>query len=146
MLAEFEALNPALLAGVGLALDGARDTDDGAVLDEAAFGAVEPLPVDLAIMEKTAKGAVAPCSIGWADIGSWSEYWRMAPQDGAGNVLEGETLVKDGRNLLVRSEDGVHVSVAGVSDLMIIATKDSVLVLPQARAQEVKSLIPKVDE
>jgi hypothetical protein len=37
----------------------------------------------------------------------------------------------------------VHVSALGVEDLIIVATKDAVLILPRHRAQEVKSLIPK---
>jgi mannose-1-phosphate guanylyltransferase/mannose-1-phosphate guanylyltransferase/mannose-6-phosphate isomerase len=44
-------------------------------------------------------------------------------------------------NNLIRSE-GVHVSAIGVSDLVIIATPDAVLVMPRSRAQDVKKVIP----
>jgi mannose-1-phosphate guanylyltransferase/mannose-6-phosphate isomerase len=41
---------------------------------------------DIAIMEKTDRGAVAPCDIGWADLGSWSEVWRNLPQNSDANA------------------------------------------------------------
>jgi mannose-1-phosphate guanylyltransferase/mannose-6-phosphate isomerase len=90
-------------------------------------------------MEKTKRAAVAPCAIGWADVGSWSEIWRLGDQDAAGNALQGAAAALDAHNNLVRG-DGVKVCVAGVSDLIVIATPEGVIVLPRARAQDVKTL------
>ena len=89
-------------------------------------------------MEKTTRGAVAPCAIGWADIGSWSEIWRLAEKDGAGNVLQ-NAAVLNGADNIARGE-GVKVLLAGVSDLIVIATPEGVIVTPRARAQDVKAL------
>jgi mannose-1-phosphate guanylyltransferase/mannose-1-phosphate guanylyltransferase/mannose-6-phosphate isomerase len=47
----------------------------------------------------------------------------------------------DGMNNLIRSE-GVHVSAVGVSDLVIVATRDGVLIMPRGRAQDVKKVLP----
>lgn len=134
---------------------GAADIRDGALaalekgdrsgneyrLDAEAFAKVRSEPVDIAVMEKTRRAAVVPCSIGWADVGSWSEVWRLSPKDSAGNAATGSVKVLDGRDNLVMAH-GVHVSIAGVSDLIIVATPDAVIVLPKDRAQDVKKLIP----
>jgi mannose-1-phosphate guanylyltransferase len=101
-------------------------------------------PVDIAVMEKTQRAAVAPCDAGWADIGSWAELWRLSEKDHKGNAVFGSATLLDGMNNLIRGE-GVHVSAIGVSDLVIIATKDAVLVMPRSRAQDVKKVIPGKD-
>ncbi len=113
---------------------------EGAIFPEAAaFATIPSVPLDIAIMEKTARGAVAPCSIGWADVGSWNEIWRLSDKDHAGNVAQGGGAVLDGDNNLVLGE-GVKVCIAGVSDLIVIATREGVIVAPRARAQDVKAL------
>lgn len=104
-----------------------------------AFASVPGAPLDTAIMEKTAKGAVAPCSIGWADLGSWSEIWRLGDKDANGNVVRGDALLADAHNNLVRAE-GVRVAIAGADDLIVVASGGTVLIVPRARAQDVKRL------
>lgn len=143
LIAEFEALQPELIAQVRQAVQHGRKTGQELLLDADQFAKVESLPVDIAIMEKTQKGAVAPCAIDWADVGSWAEYWRLSEKDNSGNALEGSVIVEDVENALVRAEPGMQVSVCGVSDVIVIATRDNVLVLPRAEAQRVKQLIPK---
>lgn len=143
LLAEFEAHQPDLLAGVRAALEGGGRDGTEILLDAGTFAGVKSLPIDIAIMEKTSRGAVAPCSIDWADVGSWAEYWRLSGKDSGGNALEGSVLTENVENSLIRSAPGMHVSVCGVSDLIVIATRDHVLVLPKDEAQRVKQLIPK---
>lgn len=142
LVSEFEALQPEILNSVRAAVERARRDGGELLLDEDAFSEVKKAPIDIAIMEKTSRGVVVPCSIGWADVGSWSEYWRLSEKDADGNAVQGSVLVTDVTNTLVRAEPGIHVSVAGLDNLVIVATKDSVLVLPMDRAQDVKALIP----
>ncbi|MGE3930662.1 MAG: mannose-1-phosphate guanylyltransferase [Hyphomonadaceae bacterium] len=138
MLREFEpsaAIRDAALA----ALRASRRDGATMVLDADAFAAVPSQPLDIAVMEKTTRGAVAPCAIGWADVGSWSEIWRLSPQDAGRNVKHGPVVALDAHDNLLRS-DGPKVCVLGVSDLIVVATKDAVIVLPRDRAQDVKAL------
>ena len=60
--------------------------------------------IDVAVMEKTDRGAVLPLDAGWSDVGSWSALWETADQDEHGNVLRGRVLHKDARNCYLRSE------------------------------------------
>ena len=115
---------------------------DGAVirLPLAEFGACPSAPVDVAVMEPTERGAVAPCDIGWADIGSWSELWRLGPLDEAGNLVRGRAQAFDSRGSLVWSE-GAPTLVLGVEDLVVVTTPEAVIVLPKSRSQEVKALL-----
>ncbi len=142
MLEEFAASAPDIKAGAATALKRALRDDGEILLDADAFAQTRSESVDRAVMEKTRRGAVAPCDPGWADVGSWSELWRLSEKDENGNAVTGSVTTLDASNNLVRGE-GVHVSVVGVSDLVIVATRDSVLVIPRNRSQDVKSVIPK---
>lgn len=97
------------------------------------------LPFDVAVMEKTKRAAVAPCDIGWADLGAWDEIWRHAKLDDDGNAKRGAVTALDVKNSVLRAE-GVKLCVARVEDLIVIATKDAVIILPRERAQDVKRL------
>lgn len=144
LLEEFAAA-PAIRDGAVDALRKATRRGAEIHLDAAAFAATPSAPLDTAVMEKTARGAVAPCDIGWADLGAWDEIWRLAPQDGAGNAAHGPVAAIDASGNFLRS-DGPKICIAGVSDLIVIATKDSVIVLPRARAQDVKALKQAADD
>jgi mannose-1-phosphate guanylyltransferase/mannose-6-phosphate isomerase len=140
MLEEFESSSD-IREGSRAALSRSRRHGTEIHLDPATFASVRAAPVDIAVMEKTRRAAVAPCDVGWADVGSWAELWRLSEKDGQGNAAVGSFTLLDSANNLVRG-DGVHVSVVGVSDLIIVATKDAVLVMPRSRAQDVKKVIP----
>ncbi|HWA00024.1 MAG TPA: sugar phosphate nucleotidyltransferase [Caulobacterales bacterium] len=138
LLDEFEDAaeirDGALMALQRAARDGAR-----ILLEAEAFAAAPALPLDIAVMEKTKRGAVAPCEIGWADVGSWDEIWRISGRDSDGNALQGPVVALDAHNNLLRSE-GVTICVAGVDDLAVIATGEAVVIVPRERAQDVKLL------
>lgn len=139
MLAEFEASADIRDASVAALASAARE-GVRIVLDEAAFARVRAAPVDTAVMEKTRRAAIAPCDIGWADVGSWDEIWRVSAKDAAGNVAVGETITLDANNNLLRS-DGPRISVVGLDDLVVIASGGEVVIAPRARAQDVKKLL-----
>jgi mannose-1-phosphate guanylyltransferase len=142
MLEEFAASAPDIRNATAIALKKAARVEDEILLDAEAFAAVRAEAIDRAVMEKTKRGAVAPCDPGWADVGSWSELWRLSQKDENGNAVTGSVTMVDASDNLVRGE-GVHVSVVGVSGLVIVATKHSVLIIPRVRAQQVKDVIPK---
>ena len=64
-----------------------------------------------------------------------------ADKDAQGNAMAGPVIVEDGANNLIRT-DGPHISIVGLSDLIVIANGDSILIAPRDRAQDVKKVIP----
>jgi mannose-1-phosphate guanylyltransferase/mannose-6-phosphate isomerase len=141
MLEEFDTSAPDIAAGAANALKAARRNGATLVLDAHAFAMVRSAPIDIAVMEKTTRAAVAPCDIGWADIGSWAELWRLSEKDENDNAGAGKLAMLDSRGNLVMASEGMRVAIAGVEDLIVVATKDAVLVLPRSRAQDVKKLL-----
>jgi mannose-1-phosphate guanylyltransferase len=100
--------------------------------------------IDYAVMERTQRAAVVPVDIGWSDIGSWSAVWDVLDHDTAGNAIEGSVCLSDTRNSLVRSEESILTTVIGLDDVIVISTSDAVLVVPRARAEDVKGLVEQL--
>ncbi len=145
MLDELQSFEPGILDSVRAALAAARRTGAVVELEAAAFSRSPEMSIDTAVMERTRRAAVAPCSIGWADLGCWSEIWRLSPQDANGNAIRGQVAVRDTRNSLVWS-DGPIIAAAGLEDMIVVATQGGVVILPKARAQEVKLMLRAAQE
>lgn len=95
--------------------------------------------IDYAVMEHSARVAVVPMSPGWSDLGSWDALADLVGEGPAGPV----TLV-DCENCYIRS-DGVEIAALGVTDLIIVASGQRMLVLPRGRSQEVKRLLSAME-
>ena len=94
-------------------------------------------------MEHTDRAVVVPTEMGWNDVGSWSALWEVSARDSDGNVLVGDVLALDTSSSYIRSE-GRLVAAIGISDTIVVATDDAVLVLPKERAQDVRLLVDEL--
>ena len=121
------------------AISARKDPQAAVELDARCFGEVPENSVDYALMEKSKRVAVVPCSIGWSDIGSWNAIGDLAPADENGNRVEGEAVLHASSRCYVRS-DGRVVGLAGVDDLVVVDTRDALLVASRDKAQEVRHL------
>lgn len=99
--------------------------------------------IDYAVMEKTDRMAVVAGQFRWSDIGSWDALFDITPRDPAGNVVQGPVVIIDSNDCVVHSQDRL-TAVVGVKDLVIVNTSDAVMVMPRARAQEVRELVDKL--
>jgi mannose-1-phosphate guanylyltransferase / mannose-6-phosphate isomerase len=143
VLEEMSQHCPDLLAAVRDCMQASRvATGDGFSqldLDADSFARVPDISIDYALMEKSRRVAVAACSIGWSDVGSWSAIGDLAPSDADGNRLEGETFLHNVSGCYIRC-GGRLVAAVGVKDLLIIDTPDALLVAEKSQAQEVKHI------
>jgi mannose-1-phosphate guanylyltransferase/mannose-6-phosphate isomerase len=143
VLAEMRTHCPEILDGVRLCIERSRvSRGQGSAqveLDSASFAEVPDNSIDYALMEKSRRVAVVPCSMGWSDIGSWSAIGELAQADGNSNRLEGKVILHDVTGCYIRSTDRV-VGAVGIENLVIIDTPDALLVASKARAQDVKHI------
>ena len=112
-------------------------------VDAEAFAACPDESIDYAVMENTTDAVVVSLDAGWSDIGSWSALWDISEKDTDGNALQGDVLAHDSHNTLIKAEHRL-VATLGVDDLVIIETKDAVLVAHKDRVQEVKALVQEL--
>jgi mannose-1-phosphate guanylyltransferase/mannose-1-phosphate guanylyltransferase/mannose-6-phosphate isomerase len=108
--------------------------------DAEAFAAAPFISIDYAVMEKAGSVAVVPVSMGWSDIGSWDALYEVGRPDADGNILAGNAVAANSRGCLIRS-DGPTIVTVGVEDLIVVASGDSVLILPRGQSQRVKEAV-----
>lgn len=98
------------------------------------------LSFDYAVMEKYSSVRVVPTSCGWDDVGSYAAFDRYFPHDGHANVREGPCAVYDaaGNVCVARA---ARIALLGVRDLVVVTTKDAVLVANKSRLAEMKKLL-----
>jgi len=145
ILAELERLAPEVVSACRAALEQDSADLDFLRLEREAFAGCPNVALDVAVMERTDRGAVLPLEAGWSDVGSWSALWETADQDAQGNVLRGRVIHEDARNCYLRSEHRLVVGL-GVEDLVVVETDDVVLVAHRDRAQDVKRIVGLLEE
>jgi len=143
LLSELKQLEPDMFAAIEAAVANAG-TDLGFLrLQSEAFARAPQKSIDYAVMEKTDRAAVVRGNFRWSDIGSWDALFDITPRDSAGNVLQGSVVTMDASDCIVHSNDRL-TAVVGVSGLVVVSTSDAVMVIPRARAQEVRELVEKL--
>src|SRR5215469_7305012 len=145
LLTELARFEPAMAKAVEDAVAAADiDSELGFVrLDAQAFARAPQKSIDYAVMEKTTHSAVVEGRFRWSDIGSWDAVLEVAACDERGNAASGPVLAVDAKRCIVRAE-GRLTAVLGVADLIVVTTPDAVLVLPRARAEDVKALVAEI--
>jgi mannose-1-phosphate guanylyltransferase/mannose-6-phosphate isomerase len=136
-MTELERADGATLEACREAVNRARRDLDFCRLDADAFARAGNESMDYCVMQNTRSAAVVPADMNWSDVGSWSVLWNVGKHDEADNVVCGDAIVEDTAGCYVRSE-GPLVAAVGVSDLIIVATADAVLVVPKGRAEDVR--------
>ncbi|MFT4090427.1 MAG: mannose-1-phosphate guanylyltransferase/mannose-6-phosphate isomerase [Asticcacaulis sp.] len=137
MLEELRQHQPEVLEATQKALNNAQINDQTRLLNSEDFAQCPSISIDYAVMERTDRAAVAPCDIGWADVGGFSELWRLGNKDSGGNHSQGNAVLIDSHNCLVRAE-GPPVAIIGLENIMVVSTPSGIVVAPISRAQDVK--------
>lgn len=139
-LAELGQHEPTMLAACEQAMQQATQDGNRIAPDAAEFARAPSQSIDYAVMEKAERVVVVPVAMGWNDLGSWDALHAISTHDDGGNVHHGEVIAIDTHDCLVRS-DGIRVAMVGVSDLIVVASGNDLLILPRGRSQDVKKLV-----
>lgn len=141
-LAELAKYQPAILEACKKAIGNTAADLDFVRVDKAAFEACPDDSIDYAVMEKTDAAVVVPLDAGWNDVGSWSALWEVNNKDDNGNAVRGDFIGESTKNCLVYgSVEGRMVATVGVEDLVIVDTKDAVMVAAKDKVQDVKNIV-----
>ena len=128
---------PEMLAAAQSAMAGARRDGLHIHPDADAFAASPADSIDYAVMEKADRVAVVPVSMGWSDVGSWDALYEL------GGASNGGGVAIDVADCLIRS-DGIRIHAVGISDLIIVASGNDILILPRGQSQRVKDVVTAI--
>ena len=109
-------------------------------VDNEAFGKSPSLSIDYAVMERVKNLHVIPYFGDWSDVGAWDAVITLANQDQAGNAIQGNGVLLESSNTLVRAESRLVTGI-GLVNLIVIETRDAVLVADATKTQHVKDLV-----
>ncbi|HBM9259180.1 TPA: mannose-1-phosphate guanyltransferase [Citrobacter freundii] len=142
-LEELAKFRPDILSACEKAMADVDPDLDFVRVDEQAFLACPDESIDYAVMEKTADAVVVPMDAGWSDVGSWSSLWDISDKNPQGNAYHGDVIGYDTKNSYIYAESGL-VATVGVKDLIVVQTKDAVLIADRNHVQDVKKIVEKL--
>ena len=140
LLSEASARAPDLLQAVQRAVDQSTRDEEFIRFEAESFGRIPSISIDYALIEGSARTAVLPAALDWNDLGAWDAIHAAHIPDKDGNVLLGRAIATKTSNSFIRT-DGQLVATIGVSDLLVVATSDAVLVANRNCAQDVKGTL-----
>lgn len=142
-LRELEKYRPDILDVCSRALNESREDVDFIRIESNIFSSCPSDSIDYAVMEKTTDAIVVPVDAGWSDVGSWSSVWDITDKDNNNNVLHGDIINLDTKNSYLHSENCLLTTI-GVNNLVIVSTRDAILVADKKSTQSVKYIVDAI--
>ncbi|GAA0670550.1 mannose-1-phosphate guanylyltransferase/mannose-6-phosphate isomerase [Rheinheimera tangshanensis] len=142
-LAELKKHRPDIYSACEQAMAEVDPDLDFIRVNKEAFLACPDDSIDYAVMEKTTKAVVVPLNAGWSDVGSWSSLWDVTAKDENNNVHKGDVLSVASKDNYVFAETGL-VATVGLENIIVVQTKDAVLVAAKDKVQDVKSIVQQL--
>ncbi|MBW9223436.1 mannose-1-phosphate guanylyltransferase/mannose-6-phosphate isomerase [Methanothermococcus sp. SCGC AD-155-E23] len=110
------------------------------------YSKIPDISIDYGIMEKSDRVGVVPLHIGWNDLGSFDAFFDEFKGDGNGNILFSEGMVLNSKNNLVKTEGNKLVSLIDVEDLIVVDTRDALMICKRESSQKVKEVFKRLKE
>ncbi|MFH1154611.1 MAG: mannose-1-phosphate guanylyltransferase/mannose-6-phosphate isomerase [Pseudomonadota bacterium] len=140
IIGQLERFAPDIVSACRTALENSREDLDFIRLNRDAFASCPSDSIDYAVMEKTGAGVVVPVDAGWTDLGSWDSLWHAGVRDENQNVILGDVLTHATHNSYFNSESRL-IAAVGVDNLIVVETRDAVLVASRDKVQDVKQIV-----
>jgi mannose-1-phosphate guanylyltransferase len=109
----------------------------------ARFPALTPISIDYALMETADRVLNIEATFDWDDVGSWLSIAKYLEKYGEENrANEPITQLDSQNNIVFNALPGTRIALLGVDDLIIVQTKDALLIANRHQADAIKNLSP----
>ena len=111
------------------------------------FEKFEKISIDFGVMEHTKSVSVIPVDIDWNDVGNFKSLEDIFPRDKDRNVVQAshfEQIESEG-NIVINKENDKIIATIGLENIVIVNTKDALLVCHKDKSQEVKKILNKIE-
>ena len=139
-LKALQQFEPAIFESCQQAYKNASSDLDFKRVDSVAFSDSPSISIDYAVMERLDNLHVLPYQGDWADVGTWDSVASLVDQDTEGNAVQGDGVLLDSQNTFIRAESRLVTGI-GLENLVVIETRDAVLIADATKTQSVKELI-----
>jgi len=113
---------------------------------EKEYQAFEKISIDYAVMEKAKDVVVMEVDFTWDDVGSWFAIERWNKKDTAGNTILGNHFGMDTDSCIIVNNEPHLIATIGVSDMIIVHTKDATLICNKQKAEQIKKLVEELKQ
>ncbi len=121
-------------------IEAALNTEESQKVTHDVYSNLKSVSIDYGIMEKSKKVYLIKSSFRWSDVGSWEEVYLLSDKDESGNSFTGDVYSDMTLDTYIYSPEKFTAAI-GVDNLIIINTKDSLLVCRKDQAQKVKLVV-----
>ena len=118
--------------------------EDFSTMLAEVFPKLPKISVDYAIMEKAPRVLMVEAAFDWDDVGTWTAVAKYLPSDEAGNLSNSPLQTLESSGNIVFSEQRPVVALLGVHDLIVVQTKDALLVCARSESEKIKQLVAQV--
>ena len=145
ILDEIKSFTPEIFNNCKHCLEISNKDLDFLRLEKNSFLKCDNVSIDISVFEQTKKAFVIPLSCGWDDVGSWDSIWKISKKDKDGNVIKGKILIKNTENSYIQSDERLVVGL-GLENIIIVETKDAVLVANKNSSESIKNIVSFMNE
>lgn len=143
MLDNYKEITPEIFSKIAMIDNWHKDLTSGRLSD--IYSAMPSISIDNGIMEKAKGISMIPLLSEWSDLGSWDSLESIRETDENGNIVEGDSLVLDTKNTTIIS-DGKFIAAIGLSDVVVVQTKDTILICSKDSVQKIKDVVQILKE
>lgn len=108
------------------------------------FSKLPKISFDYAIMEKADRVLMVEAAFDWDDVGGWQAVAAYFETDAESNAAKADVTAVDSTHNIVFADDGTKVALLGIHNLIIVRTRDALLICDRHEAEKIKGLIGKL--
>lgn len=117
-------------------------TEDESKAIEEIYPACRNISIDYGVMEKAANVYVLSADFGWSDLGTWTSLFEHSSKNEDNNALsKGNILTYNSNNSIIKAPEGKMVVVQGLSNYIVIDTKDALLICSKEEEQQIRLFV-----
>lgn len=118
---------------------------------ESSYKKMPKIAIDYAVAERADNLLMVEADFNWTDIGDWKEVWENLKKDESGNVIidgpeEGGSVINIDTSDAIIHKNGRLIAVIDVDNIVVVDTKDALLIASKSRAQNVKQIVNNLKE
>lgn len=109
-----------------------------------AYTQCKNISIDYGIMEKADNVFVLLSDFGWSDLGTWKSLYENMPKNSEGNVSEGNVLLFDTKNCIIKTPKEKLVVIEGLEEFIVAEYDNVLMICRKDQEQKVKDFVAEV--
>lgn len=115
----------------------------------AKFSSLEKISADYIFAElvQPSEAKVLLIDMGWSDVGEWIGLHEALADSSTDNISKGSQVdIGSEGSVLYNYESGKLLATVGLKDMVVVNTKDAILVVPKSDNARLKQLLDKLEK